>query len=78
MVTVSPGLHPGLIAPLGWELSKSAREDLSSGLIKPHPAATEGKRMEQVEVLRRLQERLAGESETRVGLTPPLRVCVPK
>jgi hypothetical protein len=27
-VTISPGLDPGLTAPLGWELSDGAREDL--------------------------------------------------
>jgi len=33
-VTVTPALHPGLTAPLGWELSKDAREDLRSGLVR--------------------------------------------
>ncbi|MFL5954249.1 MAG: hypothetical protein ACJ76I_09105 [Gaiellaceae bacterium] len=36
-VTISPGLHPGLTAPLGWELSKGAREDLKHALYEPHP-----------------------------------------
>lgn len=33
-VTVTPALHPGLTAPLGWELSSDAREDLRDGLVR--------------------------------------------
>lgn len=70
MATVSPSLHPGLIAPLGWELSPSAREDLREGLIRPHPAAEEEQRNDQIVRLRLLQERLAGEDEPRAGMEP--------
>jgi hypothetical protein len=76
-VTISPSLHPGLIAPLGWELSPSAREDLRAGRTEPHPAASEDDRTAQIERLRLLQERLAGEDEPRVGLEPSITACVP-
>ena len=39
MITISPSLHPGLIAPLGWELSPSARDDLRAG---PNHASSRG------------------------------------
>ncbi len=76
-VTISPSLHPGLIAPLGWELSPSARDDLRAGRIEPPPAATENQRTAQIERLRLLQERLAGEDEERVGLEPLIKDCLP-
>jgi hypothetical protein len=33
-LTVSPGLHPGVMAPLGWELSDSAVKDLQDSLVR--------------------------------------------
>lgn len=39
VITISPGLHPGLVAPLGWELSGNARNDLRDGLTATHPTS---------------------------------------
>jgi Ca2+/Na+ antiporter len=76
-ITLSPSLHPGLIAPLGWELSESAREDLKDGLVRPHPAATEKGRDRQIKELRRLQSRMAGLREPPLEILPPLTTCLP-
>jgi hypothetical protein len=76
MVTISPGLHPGLTAPLGWELSKGAREDLREGLIRPHPAEVGEERDRAVFDLRRLQLWL-GAGEPSPGLPPDLTKCIP-
>src|SRR4029450_90087 len=54
-LTISPSLHPGLIAPLGWELSRAAREDLRSGLTRAYPADESGTAM--VRRLRQIQAR---------------------
>ena len=75
MITISPSMHPGLIAPLGWELSPSARDDLASARIQPHPAAGKEERAKQIRNLRLLQDRLGGASEPRIGLGRPLRYC---
>jgi hypothetical protein len=75
-VTISPALHPGLVAPLGWELSETARADLRSGLTKPHPEDPKG--MRAVEVLRQVQARLAGATEQKVVVREPLGHCLPR
>lgn len=75
-VTISPALHPGLIAPLGWELSDSARDDLRSGLTKPHPADTTG--MQAARLLRQIQARLAAPGEGKVVIREPLERCLPQ
>ncbi len=73
-VTISPALHPGLIAPLGWELSAAARLDLRDGLKEPHPTDKTG---EAVKNLLVLQSRFtaAGPAKT-LGRT--LKACEPR
>jgi hypothetical protein len=75
MVTISPSMHPGLIAPLGWELSPSARDDLESARTRPHPAAEKDEAAKQIRDLRRLQDRLGGADEPRIGIGTALRHC---
>ena len=70
-LTISPALHPGLSAPLGWELSAGARDDLQAGLVRDG----DKKRQEQPIVLvRRLQQWLGGALN---GEAVSLRKCVP-
>jgi hypothetical protein len=76
-VTISPGLHPGLTAPLGWELSEGARDDLSDGLIRPHPTEVGTSRYRPVLDLRRLQQWFGAGNEPSAGLSP-LKACIPK
>lgn len=77
MVTISPGLHPGLTAPLGWELSEGARDDLRVGLTRPHPTEVGSEKERAVLDLRRLQLWLGAE-KTSAELAPALKECVPK
>lgn len=75
-LTISPRLHPGLVAPLGWELSEGAREDLRKGLVEPRPnAIKKDERLAPVLDLRRLQAWLGGEQVQ--GLDTSLESCVP-
>jgi hypothetical protein len=74
-LTISPRLHPGLVAPLGWELSEGARDDLQRGLVEPRPNATGEQRLAPVLDLRRLQGWLGGEQVQ--GLDTSLQSCVP-
>ena len=76
-VTVSPGLHPGLTAPLGWELSQGARDDLREGLTRPHPTEVRGRTYRAVRDLRRLQRWLGEEPEPASTTEPKLSTCVP-
>jgi hypothetical protein len=76
-VTISPGLHPGLTAPLGWELSEGARDDLRDGLVRPHPTAVGESRYRAVFDIRRLQQWLGTGNEPSPGLTPNLKDCIP-
>jgi hypothetical protein len=74
-LTISPGMHPGLTAPLGWELSKRARDDLFDGLTRPHPTAVaDVVRARPVLRLRQLQQWLGGEHTADML---KLGVCVP-
>jgi hypothetical protein len=73
-VTISPALHPGLIAPLGWELSEAARMDLRAGLTNPHPADTNGV---AVKNLLTVQFRLAAAKHPKHVIGEPLKVCLP-
>lgn len=74
-VTISPALHPGLTAPLGWELSKDTRTDLTDALVR-QPPGTSGQAAVQPELnLRRLQSWLGGEQPEGQR---PLKDCVPK
>jgi len=77
-VTISPGLHPGLTAPLGWELSEGARDDLPKGLVRPFPHSIGASRDWPIVKLRRLQDWLRSDSEPDAGYTPRLVDCVPK
>jgi hypothetical protein len=69
-LTISPALHPGLAAPLGWELSRGARHDLQDGLVRD----SDKPRAEQpIRLVKRLQQWL-GDS----GSNGTLAACVPK
>ena len=74
-VTISPALHPGLIAPLGWELSQAARKDLRDGLTNPHPADKSG---DAIKGLLRLERRLSAPRRADDALKPPLSACLPR
>jgi hypothetical protein len=74
-ITISPGLHPGLLAPLGWELSKGARDDLQDGLTRKHPIAARKDRFTPILQLRRLQEWLGGNQKPQAQI--PLTRCMP-
>jgi hypothetical protein len=81
-LTISPRLHPGLVAPLGWELSDGARKDLLRGLVEPRPNAPEpavpgepNPRLTPVLDLRRVQAWLGGVQVP--GLDTSLVACVP-
>jgi hypothetical protein len=74
-VTISPALHPGLIAPLGWELSQAARKDLREGLTEPHPADTTGAALRNLLIVER---RLSAERRQERALGDhPLADCLP-
>ena len=73
-VTISPALHPGLIAPLGWELSEAARKDLRAGLTNPHPADTTGV---AVKNLRTVQFRLSASPHPSEVIGESLKACLP-
>ena len=67
-ITISPARHPGLEAPLGWELSQGARQDLKNGLVRDN----EKKPREQpIVLLQRLQGWLG------VSPTAGLMGCIP-
>jgi hypothetical protein len=57
-ITISPALHPGLEAPLGWELSTDARHDLQNGLVRDRDKS----RDEQPLALVRRLQRWLGDS----------------
>jgi hypothetical protein len=75
-VTISPALHPGLIAPLGWELSETARADLRAALTKPHPEDETG--MKAVLLIRQGQSRMRAPTEQKVTTGEPLDRCLPR
>jgi hypothetical protein len=75
-VTLSPSLHPGLIAPLGWELSEAARADLRAGLTRAHPSDKSG--MVLARRLRQIQARIAGSTERKVVIGHDLAICLPR
>ena len=75
MITLSPSMHPGLIAPLGWELSPSARNDLASARTRPHPAAIKDERTRQIRNFRILQDGLGGDDEPRIRVGKSVRRC---
>jgi hypothetical protein len=73
VLTISPALHPGLEAPLGWELSDGARTNLENGLVRD---ADKPRTERPIELVRRLQRWLgapgAKDLATCVPKTPPL------
>jgi hypothetical protein len=75
-LTISPSLHPGLIAPLGWELSDAARADLRDALTRAHPADSTG--MVSARTLRQIQTRIAAPSERKVVIGKDLATCLPR
>lgn len=64
-VTIAPRIHPGLIAPLGWELSESARSDMRDARVRQHPGGDARARNAPIELFRQAQSRLAGADERR-------------
>jgi hypothetical protein len=71
-LTVSPGLHPGVMAPLGWELSDSAVKDLQDSLVRARSGVDDAE--QPLAIIRRLQKWLA-----RSGTADkPLSACIPK
>jgi hypothetical protein len=71
-LTISPALHPGLAAPLGWELSDGARRDLRSGLVRDRDKPP---KEQPIRIVRRLQQWLGGAG---VGEGVDLRACLPE
>jgi hypothetical protein len=69
-LTISPALHPGLAAPLGWELSRGARHDLQDGLVRD---SDKPRKEQPIELVKRLQ-RWLGDSVPN----DTLAACVPK
>ncbi len=59
-ITVSPALHPGLEAPLGWELSKSAKTDLENGLVRKRDNLDASSPDQPLALITRLQQWLGG------------------
>jgi hypothetical protein len=73
-ITISPGLHPGLLAPLGWELSADAQKDLKAGLVRARPTEADDPGR-AVRRLRLLQQWLGDEPPLVMGR--PLTDCIP-
>jgi hypothetical protein len=69
-ITISPALHPGLEAPLGWELSTSAKDDLKNGLVRRRDSLDPSSPNQPLALITRLQQWLGG---VRSGLSR----CVP-
>jgi hypothetical protein len=61
-VAVSPALHPGVMAPLGWELSETAISDLKGSLVRPRLNGTKDQN-QPLAILRRLQKWLGGKGD---------------
>jgi hypothetical protein len=76
-VTISPSLHPGLTAPLGWELSASAREDLREGLTRPESSGPSEEQYRAVIDLRRLQGWFGRGDSQPPALLPEISACIP-
>jgi len=76
-VTISPFLHPGITAPLGWALSSHTHNELRDALVRPAPRSR-GKQESlnsPRSKLRRLQRWL--EPNARDADRVPLKRCVP-
>ena len=80
--TISPGLHPGLTAPLGWELSDAAQKDLRHALVEPHPVESgiENSKTQPWAAaleLRTLQQWISAGLEPPIVGRPRLSSCAP-
>src|SRR5262249_2009072 len=69
-ITISPAAHPGLRAPVGWEISPSAETDLQNGLVA-HRYPDESQAHQPLFLLKRLQTWLGGLDQSR------LQHCIP-
>jgi hypothetical protein len=68
-ITLSPAQHPGLHAPVGWEISPSAERELQNGLVAERN--TDKTHLQPLPLIEELQRWLAGSD---AGLGP----CVPR
>jgi hypothetical protein len=55
VLALSPELHPGLKAPLGWTLSRSTRDELQQALTRSSPAAVAATRPDRDTLLNGLR-----------------------
>ena len=69
-VTISPAAHPGLRAPVGWEISPSAETEHQNGLVA-HRYTDESPAHQPLFLLKRLQTWAGGTDQRR------LQHCVP-
>ena len=69
-ITISPAQHPGLHAPVGWEISPSAERELQNGLVRQRYSDPNG--IPPLTLITRLQDWLSGSQNA-----PPLSDCVP-
>ncbi|HEY2371697.1 MAG TPA: hypothetical protein VGH82_04040 [Gaiellaceae bacterium] len=69
-ITISPASHPGLRAPVGWEISPSAETELQNGLVA-HRYTDASPAHQPLFLIKRLQTWLGGSDVTR------LRHCIP-
>ena len=69
-ITISPASHPGLRAPVGWEISSSAETELQNGLVA-HRYTDPSQAHQPLFLLKRLQTWAGGFDQTR------LRHCIP-
>ena len=69
-ITISPASHPGLRAPVGWEISSSAETELQNGLVS-HRYTDPNRTHQPLFLLKRLQTWAGGFDQSR------LRTCIP-
>jgi hypothetical protein len=69
-ITISPASHPGLRAPVGWEISSGAETDLQNGLVA-HRYTDPSQAHQPLFLLKRLQTWAGGFDQSR------LRHCIP-
>jgi hypothetical protein len=69
-ITISPASHPGLRAPVGWEISSGAETDLQNGLVA-HRYTDPSQAHQPLFLLKRLQTWAGGLDQSR------LRHCIP-
>jgi hypothetical protein len=64
-ITISPASHPGLRAPVGWEISPSAETELQNGLVA-HRYTDASPAHQPLFLIKRLQTWLGGSNVTRL------------